>query len=147
MVTRTPFREYTDYDSDAKNIVECDGNYVPFMPQHTVGADVSYTIPLNANRPAYTFNRNKFIPKGITFGVNYSGAGRVYWTERNDEWQDFYSMLGARATLDIHPLQITLWGKNLTNSHHNTFWFVSAGRAFEQHVRPLQVGIDAKFLF
>lgn len=145
--THATFREYTDYDSDAKNIVECDGNYVPFMPQHTVGADVSYTIPLNANRPAYTFNRNNFIPKGITFGVNYSGAGRVYWTERNDEWQDFYSMLGARATLDIHPLQITLWGKNLTNSHHNTFWFVSAGRAFEQHVRPLQVGIDAKFLF
>ncbi len=145
--THATFRDYSDYDANTNSLVECEGNYVPFMPQHTVNFDIAYTFLLNQNRPAYTFRRNGFIAKGLTVGANYAGAGRIYWTEQNDAWQDYYSTIGARISLDMHPLTLTLWGSNLTNSNHNTFWFVSAGRAYEQHARPLQVGLDAKFSF
>lgn len=145
--THATFLDYSDYDANTNSLVECEGNYVPFMPQHTVNVDIAYTIPLNTDRPAYSFRRNSFIARSLTLGANYNGAGRIYWTEQNDAWQKYHSMLGARLTLDMHPLSISLWGRNLTNSHHNTFWFVSANRAYEQHVKPIQVGLDAKFCF
>lgn len=145
--THATFREYSDYDAASHSLVDCKDNYVPFMPQHTASMDASYTVPLNAHRTPYTFRRDSFIPIGLTFGINYNGAGRIYWTEQNDAWQNYYSTVGARVTLDMKPLTISLWGSNLGNSHHNTFWFVSAGRAYEQHARPLQVGLDARFAF
>jgi len=145
--THATFRDYADYDATTKTTVDCKGNYVPFMPQHTVNVDLTYTIRFGQNRPAYSYTRDNFIVRSLTFGATYSGAGRIYWTEQNDASQDYYSMLGARAILDIHPLTISLWGRNLTNSSHNTFWFVSSNRAYEQHVKPIQVGIDAKFSF
>jgi len=145
--THATFLDYSDYDSKTNSLVECKGNYVPFMPQHTVNVDLAYTLPLNTNRLDYGFRDNDFVVRSLTFGANYTGAGRIYWTEQNDAYQNFYSMLGARVTLDIHPLTISVWGRNLTNSHHNTFWFVSSNRAYEQHVKPIQFGIDAKFSF
>ncbi len=141
------FREYEDYDANTNSLVDCAGNYVPFMPQHTANLDVAYTVKLKKDRPAYAYRRDNFIAKALTFGANYSGAGRIYWTEQNNAYQNYYSMLGARVTLDMHPLSISVWGRNLTNSHHNTFWFVSANRAYEQHVKPIQFGLDAKFSF
>lgn len=145
--THATFRNYEDYDALTNTMVDCKGKYVPFMPQHTVNVDVAYTFPINQHRPAYAFNRNEFIPKALTIGANYSGAGRIYWTEQNNASQDYYSMLGARIALDMHPLSLSLWGRNLTNSSHNTFWFVSGNRAFEQHIRPIQFGLDAKLSF
>lgn len=145
--THATFRDYTDYDANTKTLVDCKGKYVPFMPQHTVNLDIAYTVEIDDGRPAYEYSRNSFIPRTLTIGANYSGAGRIYWTEQNDATQDYYSMLGARVTLDMHPLTLALWGHNLTNSNHNTFWFVSANRAYEQHVKPIQFGIDAKFSF
>lgn len=144
--THATFRDYTCLDASTQQTVDCKGKFVPFMPQHTLNLDIAYTVPLNEDRPRYALNED-FIARSITFSANYSGAGRIYWTEQNDAWQNFYSQLGANVTMDIHPLYLTVWGRNLTNSRHNTFWFVSANRAYEQHVRPIQFGFDACLKF
>lgn len=107
------------------------GNYVPFVPLHTFGADVAYTIPLKG---AWV--------NSLTLAANTSAAGRIYWTESNNVSQPLYATVGASATLDMPHLTFRLWGKNLSNTTYNTFYFESANRGYEQHGKPLQIGFD-----
>lgn len=134
--TYATFRDYHDYDS-CNTLVDCRGNRVPFMPDHTFSIDAAYTIPFVGSSPV----------RSITLGANYSGAGRIYWDELNTASQGFYSLIGARASINLSKVQLNLWGRNLGNNHYNVFYFESVGRGFEQHGRPLQVGIDLNMKF
>lgn len=136
--TYSTFRDYHDYDSDGKP-VNCRGNRVPFMPDHTFNLDAAYTIPLS------TLGNGFFTARSLTIGANYSGAGRIYWDELNTASQGFHSLLGARMSVEFSKMQLEVWGKNLTNKHYDTFWFESMNRGYAQHGRPLQIGVDLKF--
>ena len=103
------------------------------MPMHTLNADASYTWFLKNSK--------------LTVGAGCHGAGRIYWTESNNAYQNFYALLDARATLELSNIGITLWGKNLTGTRYNTFYFESANRCFEQHSTPFQLGIDLSMHF
>lgn len=129
--TNAKFVEY-----DAGNGLDYTGNYIPFVPQHTITLDGAYTWTLKSK-----WARN------ITLGATYSGAGRIYWTEANNVSQSFYSLLGARVNLATSFGSIQVWGRNLTNSMYDTFYFESVNRGYAQHGRPLQVGVDVKFVF
>lgn len=129
--TRATFLDY-----DAGDEHDYSGNYVPFVPAHTLSADAAYTWTL----------RSKGL-RSLSLGANVVGSGRIYWTESNDASQSFYAQMGARLALDTKYALITLWGKNLTNTHYNTFYFESAGRGFEQHGKPLHVGVDVAIHF
>ncbi|HBJ76972.1 MAG TPA: TonB-dependent receptor [Porphyromonadaceae bacterium] len=126
--THATFLDYTDGTKDYS------GNYVPFVPKHSVGIDLSYT---------WYIAHSKHI-KNISIGANGLGTGRIYWTESNSTSQPFYATLGGRLCIEGKPFSIVLWGKNLTNTSYNTFYFESFGRGFEQHGKPLQIGIDVK---
>lgn len=124
--------KFTDYDGG--NGVDYSGHYIPYVPQHTVHVDAAYTW----------FPCSRWA-KGVTIGANYSGAGRIYWTEANTLSQSFYSLLGARLAVETnHRLTFSVWAKNLTDTRYNTFYFESANRGFEQHGKPLQVGVDVR---
>lgn len=127
--------KFTDYDAGGSE--DYTGNYVPFVPQHTVHLDAAYTWSLSS---CSWLN-------SVTLGADYSGAGRIYWTEANNNYQDFYSLLGARLSLDMPYVSVQLWGKNLAAQKYNTFYFESVGRGFEQHGKPLQVGVDLNIHF
>jgi len=122
--THAKFEKYDDGTG-----TDYSGNYVPFVPMHTANAEV-----------AYTWNK-------LTTALNFNGAGRLYWNEANSSWQDFYLLPGARLSYDDSWGSITLWGKNLTDTHYNSFCFTSIGIDYEQHGKPLQVGIDLKIKF
>lgn len=141
---------FTDYD-DGSTVANAEGetvrndysgNYVPFVPQHTLGLDAAYTWTLPSDWA-----------HSLTLGASYNGAGRIYWTESNltidgeKACQDFYSTIGARLLLTLGNASIQLWGRNLADEKYSTFYFESAGRCFEQHGKPMQVGIDVKFHF
>lgn len=131
--TRATFLEYEDgRGNDYKD------KYVPFVPQHNVNLDGQYTLFL----AKYSANPFTCFIRSVSFGANVTGAGRIYWTEDNSVSQPFYATLGARVALESLRFSVVLWGKNLTNTHYNTFYFESAGRGFEQHCRPLQFGVD-----
>lgn len=126
---------FLDYDAgDGHDYTD---NHVPFVPAHTLNLEAAYTWYLN----------DSYAMKSVTLGANYSGAGRIYWTEDNGASQPFYSQLGARLGLTFEHFNVQIWGKNLTDEEHNTFYFVSASRKYEQRCKPLQVGVDLNFHF
>lgn len=122
--TNAKFLEYNDEKNDFKD------NYVPFVPMHTINGGVAYCFPVKKIT--------------CTLGMNCSASGRIYWTEANDHYQDLYATLGAFASVNYKNINILLWGKNLTSTRYNTFYFESMNRGFEQHGKPFQIGIDFK---
>ena len=108
--------------------VTYDGNFVPFVPQHTFSAMADYHI-------------GKF-----TFGANVAGQGKTWWDEANTYSQKLYATLGAHADYDFGPVIVTLWGRNLTDTKYNTFAVQSSAaggtRYFAQRANPLQFGLD-----
>ena len=112
------------------------GNYVPFVPMHTLNLGGSYA-----------FHFNDSWAKSLTLGANMTGAGKIYWTEANHVSQDFYATLNGYVSLQTKAVQIDLWGRNLTDNEYTTFYFESMGRGFEQRCKPFQMGVDVKFHF
>ncbi len=115
------------------DIYDYKDNYVPFIPQHTFSAMADYHI-------------GKF-----TIGANLSGQGKIWWDEANTYSQKLYALLGAHADYDFGPVVVTLWGRNLTNTHYNTFAIQSSAaggtRYFAQKANPIQVGLDVNIHF
>lgn len=129
------YAKFTDYDGGD---IDYSGNYVPFVPKHTLSIDANYSW----------YFTNSWAQR-LTLGATYSGAGRIYWTEDNADYatQQYYSLLSARATLQTKYLQIELWGRNITDTEYNTFYFESMRRGFSQHGKPAQIGIDLRWHF
>ena len=131
--------KFDEYDNIAKGFyllpsddyyyaTDYDGNYVPFVPQHTFSAMADWHI-------------GKF-----TIGANVAGQGKTWWDEANTFSQKFYAVLGAHADYDFGPVIVTLWGRNLTDTKYNTFAIQSSAaggtRYFAQKATPIQVGLD-----
>ncbi len=142
--THSTFKRYETQAADEKNqqnAINYDGNYVPFVPMHTMSASVEFHQPVKNNK----------IIKGYFFGVNTTGAGRIYWSEDNNYKQSFYTLLNAHAGVDCGLVRIDLWGKNLTDTDYNTFFFTSAATTrnlkFGQQGNPFQFGVDVNIHF
>ena len=110
-----------------------DGNYVPFVPQHTLSAMADYH-----------FGK-------LTVGANVTGQGKTWWDEANTFSEKFYALFGAHADYDFGPVVVSLWGRNLTNSRYNTFAIQSSAaggtRYFAQRANPIQFGLDVSLHF
>ena len=112
------------------------GNYVPFVPRHTLNIGGSYA-----------FHFPNSWAESLTLGANCAGAGKIYWTEANHVSQNFYTSLNSYISLKAKNVQVDLWGRNLTDNEYTTFYFESMGRGYEQHSKPLQVGVDVRLHF
>ena len=128
------YAKFTNYDGGKG--IDYTGKYVPFVPKHTTNVDASYT-----------WNFDNVWANRLTLGATYTGAGRIYWTESNSASQKYYQLLSARATLQTKYCQIELWGRNITDTKYNSFYFESMSRGFSQHGKPAQVGVDLRFHF
>ena len=135
--THSTFKKYDGGVSSSDEQIDYSGNYVPFVPRHTMNVGANYS---------FFFGKNDWA-QSLTFSLNYSGAGKIYWTEKNNVSQDFYSTLNGRISLQAQALQIDLWGRNLTNKDYTTFYFESMNRGFEQKNKPLQIGVDVRYHF
>ena len=129
--TKATFVKY-----DAGKDEDYSGNYVPFVPRHTMNIGGSYS-----------FYFNNSWAQSLTLGANCSGAGKIYWTEANNASQDFYATLNGYISLKAKTVQIDIWGRNLTDNDYTTFYFETMGSGYEQHCKPLQVGVDVRLHF
>ncbi len=120
---------FVDYNDDVNDYED---NYVPFVPVHTLNAGISYPFSVKKLH--------------CLVGTNCSASGRIYWNEANDHCQDFYATLGAFASIGFKNVNVNFWGRNLTGTKYNTFYFESMNRGFEQHSKPMQIGVDVKFM-
>lgn len=144
--TRATFREYIDSVTvrtpagKATQKLDYKDNYVPYVPQHTFNLAADYRIDV-AND----------VLRSVIIGANVSGNGKSYWDAANTYSQKFYAVLGAHVDIDMHPVVVSFWGRNLTDTRYNTF-AVSSGATgkkeyFAQRGNPLQVGVDVNIHF
>ncbi len=135
--THAKFKEYDDFD-DAHNPISYKDNYVPFIPQHKFNVNGDYRFDLTEN-----------LFKSLTIGANVAGQGKTYWEADNAINQKFYATLGAHAALDMGQVVVDFWGRNLTNTHYNTFLVYSkmTRQNFAQLGLPLQLGVDVRMHF
>ena len=85
------YATFTDYKTidRGQNEISYDGNYVPFVPKHTLNVGGQYIFRI---APRHWLDH-------VQVNVNYNGAGRIYWTEQNDVSQSFYGTLNSRVSL------------------------------------------------
>jgi outer membrane receptor protein involved in Fe transport len=140
--TRAVFKEYKDSITvnGEKSLVDYKDKFVPYVPQNKFGIMVDYMIPFKSS-----------VLKSLFFGTNLSMQGKVYWDEANSYSQNFYAILGVHADADFGMIRLSLWGKNITDTHYSTFAVGSAATGtqcyFAQRGNPIQIGFDVKLHF
>lgn len=107
------------------------GNYLPYAPQETMSANLTYRIPVPRTFANF-----------LILNIGWNGTGRIYWNEDNTLKQDFYSLLSASLTWEKGHLGASVWGKNLLDEEYYTFYFKSIGNNFFAQGKPLQAGIS-----
>jgi hypothetical protein len=50
-------------------------------------------------------------------------------------------LLGAQVVLNFKNATLTIWGRNLTNTDYDVFYFKSVGKEFFSKGAPIQGGI------
>ncbi len=137
--TRAVFDEYTDAD-DAGNEISYADKYVPYVPQHTFSAQADYRLDFFSSAL-----------RSLTIGANLTAQGKTYWDEANTYSQPFYALLGAHVDGDFGFVTVSLWAKNLTKTHYNTFAISSGATGttyyFAQQGNPFHCGVDLRFHF
>ena len=111
-------------------------NRVPFIPEHNMGLFADYKQPVNHT-----------LLKNVTIGVNTNGFGRIYWTEANNAYQNFYATLGSHVQFDFGKVALNLWAKNITQTKYKSFYFETMNRGYYQKGYPTQIGFDLSFKF
>lgn len=109
------------------------GKYVPYAPQNTLFV-----------QGLYRFGFSGFV-KSLTLEANVRGTGKIYWNESNSMSQPFYALAGASITAEGNHWSVEVWGRNLTGTCYDTFYFMSMGNEFLQRGRPLQAGVTLRF--
>ena len=138
--TNSKFTKYISNYKDAQGKlqeVSYNGNYVPFVPEHTFTVGGQYIFRMKSG--AWLDN--------IIVNANYKGAGRIYWTEQNNAYQNLYGTLNGRISLNKGNGQIGIWINNALNTEYQAFYFESMNRSFAQMGRPMQIGIDLRCRF
>lgn len=110
--------------------------FVPFVPRHTfsVGATQQWSV------------RGHWLD-GIALHVDYSGAGRIYWTEANTVWQDFVGTLNGRLAFHKKGTELSLYAHNILSTRFETFYFETMQRGFAQYSRPMEVGLQLRLRY
>lgn len=128
----TGFYLYANYGfSDAKFKNEKLMNkHTSFAPESTlaVGANISKNF------------KNSAILDRITFDPNFTGVGKIYWTEANDLSQGFYGLFNARLAFQKGIFGLEFWGKNIFDRKYNAFYFESMSTPYVQYGKPAQYG-------
>lgn len=136
--TRATFRDYIFKDKVGGELVEtdCKDNFIPYTPRHTVSLGMQYTRML----------RNCFFDQ-FTVSAQMTGAGKIFWTERNDISQPFYCMLNGKAGVRKGIVSLNLWSRNITGTDYQAFYFESFNNSFIQKGKPFQIGGEISVAF
>ncbi len=136
------YATFKDYVTNARvngeiQEISYNGNYVPFVPKHTLNVGGQYIFRIT---PGHWLER-------IQLNANYTGAGRIYWTEENTVSQSFYGTLNGRISFQKGRGQIDFWVRNALKKDYAAFYFESMGNGFMQKGRPIQAGIELRCRF
>ena len=108
------YAKFIEYQKSAK--LNYSGNMLPMVPRNTLSCSASYTL-----YPSCT----SFIDK-IVLTAGLTGLGKIYWAEDNEVAQNFYALLNAKISITSGIFTWECWGKNITDTHYNTYCFKSS---------------------
>ncbi|MDR1720501.1 MAG: TonB-dependent receptor [Dysgonamonadaceae bacterium] len=120
---------FTRYKKDENT--DYSGHFIPYIPKNTCSLTGIYTLTSHAG-----------LCDRITLMGQYNGIGSMYWEETNQYKQNYYSLINAQITFFKGSQSLSVWGRNVFNSHYNTYLFYSAGNRFCQQGKPASFGID-----
>ena len=105
------------------------GHFIPYAPQHTLHGlvAVKYTV-------------GKKALQGVSLTLRTNMVGTIYWNEQNDRRQAPYATLAATLKLSWQHVRLQLWGKNLTDTPYDVFYFRSMDNDFLQRGKPVELG-------
>ena len=106
------------------------GKYIPYVPRNTLFLQA-----------VYSWKKPVILVDNIDFELNCRSTGSIFWNEANTIKQNIYSLLGGSITASYKNMSLQLWGRNITNTHYNTFYFVSMRNEFLQRGKPWQIGM------
>ena len=117
--TYATFKDYITNEKVNGELQEIsyNGKHVPFVPKHTMNVGGQYIFRI---RPGHWLDR-------IQLNANYTGAGRIYWTEKNTVSQAFYGTLNGRISFQKGHGQIDFWVRNALDKEYASFYFVEYG--------------------
>lgn len=133
--TYAKFEEYI-YKVDDKGTVDYSGNYIPYVPRHTVSAQLRKTVVV----------RQPDLLDKVVFNVIYKGVGSLYWNDANAAKQDYYNTIDARISFIRKNIQLDIWGTNLSSTDYIAYYFKTS-KDFAQSGKPLQVGAKLALKF
>ena len=136
--TNATFRNYFHEEKQGSEIIRTDykGNHIPYTPSHTFSAGLQYSKLLN----------NCWLDQ-FTASAQYSGAGKIWWTEKNDIGQDFYGTVNAKVGVRKGNIKLDVWTRNLLDADYTAFYFESFGNPYMQKGKPFQVGAEVSVAF
>lgn len=108
------YAKFIEYQKSAK--LNYSGNMLPMVPRNTLSCSASYAL-----YPSSTSFINKIV---LTAGL--TGLGKIYWAEDNEVAQNFYALLNAKISITSGIFTWECWGKNITDTHYNTYCFKSS---------------------
>ena len=108
------YAKFIEYQKSAK--LNYSGNMLPMVPRNTLSCSASYTL-----YPSCV----SFIDK-IVLTAGLTGVGKIYWAEDNEVAQNFYALLNAKISITSGIFTWECWGKNITDTHYNTYCFKSS---------------------
>lgn len=108
------YAKFIEYQKSAK--LSYSGNMLPMIPRNTLSCSASYAL-----YPSST----SFIDK-IVLTAGLTGLGKIYWAEDNEVAQNFYALLNAKISITSGIFTWECWGKNITDTHYNTYCFKSS---------------------
>ena len=151
---------FTDYQFEGEEmddegnplIIDYSGNHIPFAPRHTLSLGASYV---------HHFGNRSLIDRLVT-NIQYSGVGRIYWTESNkttpqdgDEgvalYQPFYGLVNGSVAAEKGAFSLEFWVKNLFNTDYHSFLFeasdMTTGKVnqFVQRGYPTRLGATLRY--
>lgn len=108
------YAKFIEYQKSAK--LNYSGNMLPMVPRNTLSCSASYAL-----YPSST----SFIDR-IVLTAGLTGIGKIYWAEDNEVAQNFYALLNAKISITSGIFTWECWGKNITDTHYNTYCFKSS---------------------
>lgn len=144
--TNAKFTEYKTNEviGNITKDIDYSGNYIPMAPQHTLYVGGNYRYKCDQQISLFDY---------VNFGLSYNGAGKIYFTEKNDVSQDFYGTLNANIGIEKKRFHLNIWFSNILDKDYKTFYFETIGETmkdkagFFQQGKPFTFGINMKYSF
>ncbi|HOV71302.1 MAG TPA: TonB-dependent receptor [Dysgonamonadaceae bacterium] len=114
--------------------IDYSGNYLPFVPKHTLSLIASYRIPCSS-----------YLVDHITLNTGYTGLGEIYWNENNETKQPFYGLLNGSVDMGKGRINLSIWGKNLTDTHYLGYYFEMSKRKLGKPGKPFTAGVTLTY--